>query len=767
MEKSTKILIGVIGAGAVGVGVKKLLDMRRAKGALSIKLSDMYSLEHAGHGVFGDITFKTDLTISNPSDVVLNISVDSVKVLNRGSEIGNTTVNNNVVRIGAKEEKEIKGIQFKLPYQKLASSVVDILRNITKLSEYVKQNISFVVYLTVNDVRVDFPINFNEQKEENLSGVLELSAGKRNIKDGTAFNHLFHQAQKNSPLIVNNGSVDDTVITMHKIVDKYSSQCTAIAKKLQVKNDIYATARNIFNFAYNYMQYENDVVGKEQLRTPARSWYDGQIRHKQQGVKQAGIDCDDFSIFVGSCLRCLGIPFTFRITKYDGKSYFQHVYTYIPQYKNNPKEIVIDPVLDRYDYEKPYSHKKDFAMNTTDMASRAVSGVQSVDGLPIYMLAGAGIGNTTIEELKLAMGYGMEGLGSAEEESDKLYQHLLSTYTVVSKNKELVKDYQNPDDFLKMLKYAIDNWYKGDTVRDAALAKLAKVEQQLIDKGVINEDFLLAGLEELEMKDDDLLGDVDMLMGRRRKARKAKRKAKRAAKKAKRKAKGGFFKRVGNGVKKVAKAVVRFNPATASLRGSILAALRTNMMKVSERIVYGYLTESQALQHGLSKEEYYKRKQAVERAEKVVEKMGGKKKNVKKAIIKGSKGEAKKIGVSGIGELGELGFVGSAIDLIKELVSMIGKKKDKARNDIMASQGASSGADDGHFSYSEEVSKIQAGREQTASAEKKAKLLKYGKIAGGVVLGGAAIYAIAKIASNKKQKSTPTAARQLKGVTLK
>jgi hypothetical protein len=95
------------------------------------------------------------------------------------------------------------------------------------------------------------------------------------------------------------------------------------------------------------MQYENDDMGLEQLRTPARSWRD----------RKRGVDCDDFSIFCASVLTCKGIPYKFRITKYDGKSYFQHIYCVATI---NGREVVIDPVIDRYDYEKPYSEKKDF-----------------------------------------------------------------------------------------------------------------------------------------------------------------------------------------------------------------------------------------------------------------------------------------------------------------------------------------------------------------------------------------------------------------------
>ena len=131
---------------------------------------------------------------------------------------------------------------------------------------------------------------------------------------------------------------------MEEIVLSTLDQTKAIAQVLK-GNDTYSTASNIWKFAYHYIQYKEDENGKEQLREPNRSWAD----------RESGIDCDCYSILISSILTNLGIDHKYRITKYNGNDYYQHVYVVIKQ--KNGKEIIIDPVVNSFDYQKPYTGK--------------------------------------------------------------------------------------------------------------------------------------------------------------------------------------------------------------------------------------------------------------------------------------------------------------------------------------------------------------------------------------------------------------------------
>ena len=94
-----------------------------------------------------------------------------------------------------------------------------------------------------------------------------------------------------------------------------------------------------------HIEYVPDSAVMEQVRRPLRTLYD------QKG------DCDCYATLIGSILTNLGIPFSLRIAKYNGRSYFQHVYVVV---REGDKELVVDPVVDKCFYEKKPSEKKDF-----------------------------------------------------------------------------------------------------------------------------------------------------------------------------------------------------------------------------------------------------------------------------------------------------------------------------------------------------------------------------------------------------------------------
>lgn len=171
---------------------------------------------------------------------------------------------------------------------------------------------------------------------------------KRNIKDGFEYDSLFPQAEKDNKTIRRNANVYHTVSFIPKVVQETLGQTKGIARRLK-SNSIYDTCKNIWHFIYQHINYKKDEEGYEQIRSPARAWHD----------RQQGVDCDCYSVFISSILTNLGIPHILRITKYH-RDYFQHIYPVVP---NGSKHITIDCVTDKFDYEVPYSEKKDYPMD--------------------------------------------------------------------------------------------------------------------------------------------------------------------------------------------------------------------------------------------------------------------------------------------------------------------------------------------------------------------------------------------------------------------
>ncbi|MBP2831249.1 hypothetical protein J8281_03530 [Aquimarina sp. U1-2] len=90
------------------------------------------------------------------------------------------------------------------------------------------------------------------------------------------------------------------------------------------------------------------------------------------------MDCDCYTVFISSILTNLGIPHEVRITKYNGKSHFQHIYPVVP---DGETHIAIDCVADAFNYEVPYSGCKDVAINNPNPVGEVfgLSGVDTID----------------------------------------------------------------------------------------------------------------------------------------------------------------------------------------------------------------------------------------------------------------------------------------------------------------------------------------------------------------------------------------------------
>lgn len=129
---------------------------------------------------------------------------------------------------------------------------------------------------------------------------------------------------------------------------------------------------------------------------------------------------------------------------------------------------------------------------------------------------------------------------------------------------------------------------------------------------------------------------------------------------------GNIFKKIGQGIKKVAKKVgdkvgdgIRFlnkyaNPATILLRNGFLLAMKVNLLNVAGRLRFGYLSDSEAKAKGINLSELNKLRKVKDRAETVYWQAGGKKDNLKKAILKGKGNKDKKVPLSGLEGLDEV-----------------------------------------------------------------------------------------------------------------
>lgn len=130
---------------------------------------------------------------------------------------------------------------------------------------------------------------------------------------------------------------------------------------------------------------------------------------------------------------------------------------------------------------------------------------------------------------------------------------------------------------------------------------------------------------------------------------------------------GNIFKKIGSAVKKVAKKVGtvvkkvgdkigdglriinRFvNPVTILLRNGFLLAMKINLLNVAGRLRFAYLTDAQAKERNMNLDSLKKVRSVKDRAETVYWQAGGKKANLKKAILSGKGNKDKKVPMNGL-----------------------------------------------------------------------------------------------------------------------
>lgn len=176
---------------------------------------------------------------------------------------------------------------------------------------------------------------------------------------------MIAQAEHKDTIINRQGKTKDI---MQAVVDCYNSdyaQVQELADNLP-GNDTLSRCRAVFDFVDKNIKYQIDPLQKQWIRTPARLWSDGEG------------DCKSFSIFICSCLRCMGIPHLFRFAAYEGNGDPTHVYAVAID--ESGKEIIVDPVYRDesgkavFNKECPYTKKIDMK-GTTEISRLSGPGI--------------------------------------------------------------------------------------------------------------------------------------------------------------------------------------------------------------------------------------------------------------------------------------------------------------------------------------------------------------------------------------------------------
>lgn len=147
------------------------------------------------------------------------------------------------------------------------------------------------------------------------------------------------------------GLNSDIVACWKRCYEQFKEQPRDIVADIRNTGTVDERCQAVFGYMVSNTYYQLDKDGEQLIKSPARLLKDG-----------CG-DCKSYTMFIASCLHCLGIPCKVRFVNFDGGKQYTHVYPVAIDEQG--REIVMDACeLDTdgtplYDYARQYSKKKD------------------------------------------------------------------------------------------------------------------------------------------------------------------------------------------------------------------------------------------------------------------------------------------------------------------------------------------------------------------------------------------------------------------------
>jgi hypothetical protein len=160
----------------------------------------------------------------------------------------------------------------------------------------------------------------------------------------------FNNSQK---MLVPDQQVSDIITGMLNAHTKYAPEYQKIAQSFAGR-DVKSTARNIYDFLKNNVNYVIEPDDKQMLKSPSAILYTG---------KTTGSDCKNYALFTAGILDALNrsgfpIKWAFRYASYKMLDKMPH-HTFVVINPDTNKEIWIDPVLNGFNLKKQYYYKLD------------------------------------------------------------------------------------------------------------------------------------------------------------------------------------------------------------------------------------------------------------------------------------------------------------------------------------------------------------------------------------------------------------------------
>lgn len=179
------------------------------------------------------------------------------------------------------------------------------------------------------------------------------------LKSLEPYRHLFPKATGIDHSEKKGATVSDTVHFIPKAVKRSLWMVRKYVNQELKGLSVEQACRKLWHFVKYHIQYEKDDPNYEKDKDIRENRE--QVRSARRLIAEGKGDCDCMTTFVNACMTEFGVKGIInRITEYDYKGFFQHIYSLIPDGKG--KYIIMDCVWTHYNKEKPYTKKEDYIM---------------------------------------------------------------------------------------------------------------------------------------------------------------------------------------------------------------------------------------------------------------------------------------------------------------------------------------------------------------------------------------------------------------------
>lgn len=116
------------------------------------------------------------------------------------------------------------------------------------------------------------------------------------VKSGFEYDHYFPKAKLITITKKKGATVADTLLLIPVVVRETLFHTKRFANEVIKADTLEETCRRLWQFVYDHIAYKKDEDGKEQVRSPARTWHD---RHNTDEFgNPMGVDCDCYTVFL-------------------------------------------------------------------------------------------------------------------------------------------------------------------------------------------------------------------------------------------------------------------------------------------------------------------------------------------------------------------------------------------------------------------------------------------------------------------------------------